>query len=101
MARSPIDSESPTLPGRAGWEIFLRDSTRSFGSLASAQYGSHNLGLTLEFSGPPARARWNGLLANQGVSDLMTSSPAIETFVRSIASRFIFVRSTIRIWLFW
>ena len=86
--------------GRAWREILLRSSTRSFCSLAFAQYGSHNLNLTLEFTGPPERVRWNELLANHGVSDLTTSSPCIEIFVMSFASRFIFVRSTIRIWLF-
>ena len=86
--------------GGAWWEILRRYSTRSLCSFAFAQYGSHNLSLTLEFSGPPAWVRWNELLANHGVSDLTTSSPCIEIFVMSLASRFIFVRSTIRIWLF-
>jgi hypothetical protein len=49
---------------------------------------------------PALTVRWNELLANHGTSPLMTSSPFIESVVMSFASRFIFSRSTIRIWLF-
>ena len=43
---------------------------------------------------------WVHIRSAYGVTDLITSSPFIETVTMSLLSRFIFVRSTMRIWLF-